>query len=39
MDGTKARCWLGIQWVGQDEQMRENIQAAQYPAPEGLFQP
>jgi putative DNA primase/helicase len=36
-DGTKARCWLGIQWIGQDEQMRENIQAELYPAPEGLF--
>ena len=36
-DGTKARCWLGIQWIGQDEQVRESIQAELYPAPEGLF--
>ena len=26
-DGTKARCWLGIHWVGQNESMREGIQA------------
>jgi putative DNA primase/helicase len=38
IDGTKARCWLGIRWIGQDEQMRENIQAELYPTPEGLFQ-
>jgi putative DNA primase/helicase len=36
-DGAKARCWLGIQWVGQDEQVRESIRAALYPDPQGLF--
>ena len=34
-DGTKARCWLGIEWIGQDEQVRESIQAELYP--EGLY--
>ena len=34
-DGTKARCWLGIEWIGQDEQVRESLQAELYP--EGLY--
>ncbi len=27
-DGGKARCWLGIEWVSQDEEQRERIQSA-----------
>jgi hypothetical protein len=37
-DGTKARCWLGIEWVGQDEEHRERALEALYPKSTGLFQ-
>ena len=36
-DGTKARCWLGLQWVGEEETIREIIQETLYPVPQGLF--
>ena len=36
-DGNKARCWLGIVWVGQDEEQRERVLAQLYPNDQGLF--
>ena len=36
-NGPKTRCWLGIQWASQDEQVRDSILSRLYPAPDGLF--
>lgn len=38
INGSKARCWLGVKWVGQDEQMREIALEALYPKPTGLLE-
>lgn len=38
VNNAKARCWLGIHWVGQNEEQRERIQAELYrDRNQGLF--